>query len=181
MPTWGGLVGEVGDRTPETLDAGAATWLEAEARMVGLLRGARPERVAAIRATIDRRIQAELEREAAASQRWDAAVRRGASMAPGGAGLWLGLEPPTGGAPLPTGFEWTFALAGELRRLPEGRFRLVVAAPGSDVDPSALAGFLDVGGVMVAADIRDHRQSHIRVLDVDDDAEPSFVIVRRQE
>ena len=92
VPTWGGLVGEVGDRAAESLDAGASTWLEAEARVVGLLRGARPERVAAIRATIDRRIQAELEREAAASQRWDAAVRRGASMAPGGAALWLRLR-----------------------------------------------------------------------------------------
>jgi hypothetical protein len=179
VATWGGLVSDLADGSIERLATEASAWLEAGAGLVGLLRRAGPERVAAVRATIDERIRAALEREAAATGRWDAAVRRGASMAPGGAALWLATDPPPATS-LPAGFEWTIAPPGDLRRLPEARFRLVVAAARTDIEAGSLAAVLDVGAILVIAEPGSIDGPALRILDVDEQALPRLVILRRE-
>jgi hypothetical protein len=98
-------------------------------------------------------------------------------MAPGGAALWLSSV-PSPGVSLPAGFEWTIAPPGDLRRLPERRFRLAIVTADADADPAALAAILDVGGVLVVADPPSFDGFALRLLDVDEDASRTAILRR---
>jgi hypothetical protein len=180
VETWGGLVGEVGDRSEHGLRGAAERWLAEDAGVIGLLRGARPGLVAAMRSSIDARIRADLTMVRARTERWDAAVSEAAAMAPGGQALWLSPAPPDARA-LPGGFTWTSAPPSEVGRLPDARFRLVAVVPGSDLDVSAVAGALESGGIVVVAHVRAAAGVEgLRPLVIDDRADPPLAIFRRE-
>ena len=101
-----------------------------------------------------------------------------AEWAPSGAALWLeGGDPSL--AP-PDGFAWTQAGTDDLRRLPSGSYRFVVAGT-DDTDPRDLARLLDEGGVAVARLATDElpRLDDAQVIDVRHDGSMSMLAFRR--
>jgi S-methylmethionine-dependent homocysteine/selenocysteine methylase len=181
--TWGGLLGEVGDRSPERLATDASTWLEVGAVAVALLRGARPDRVGAIRATIDRMIRRELAQTRAGRKRWDAIVARGAAMAPGGTALWVDSAGADTSA-LPTGFTWTVASAEAVLQLPKERFGLTIARAIGRSELLALGAALQHGGILVAELMGDIATAtdageDTQLVSLDVDGAPLLAIFRR--
>jgi hypothetical protein len=161
---WGGLVSD-----PATV----SDWLAAGASVVGVLDRATPQAVEARRRAIDDHERGMLEAALAAERRWLAHVERAATMAPGGAAVWIGSPPD---APLPAGFEWLVVDVDESRRLPEDRFRLVVVPQAAVLDPR----ILERGGIVAMP--YDETVGQLPALDLlaaDDDSEPPLLIARR--
>jgi hypothetical protein len=175
---WGGVVGEAGERSPDGLEAATGRWLEVGASVVGLLRGARPDRVAVIRATLDERIRAEMDAVRVRTARWDSVVADAAVMAPGGAGLWV--SPALADVrSLPSGFAWSAAVPADIRRLPAAHFRLIVAAPEAEVTLPELAAALEPGGILVRTLEVGASAGDLRPVLIDDRAAPPLAILRR--
>jgi hypothetical protein len=161
---WGGLTTEA--------DA-LGDWLDAGAGVMALLDGATVANLERLRSVIDDYERVGIEAERTVQARWEALVARGAAMAPGGAAAWVGSAPTT---PLPAGFTWLTVSPHEAARLPLDHFRLVVA--NADPDPGSLAHTLERGGVLVGPAAAG---SGLRVLVVDEAAEPALAIYRREE
>jgi len=152
--------------------------LERGGRMIGLARGATAEALEPLRAAIDSWLEAQAAARGATRRTFEEWLDRAAAWAPGGAALWLGGEPEL---ELPSGFGWTIVLPDELRRLPEGRYRLVVVdpAPTQEVDGPRLHKVLESGGILLAPlGVGQKVQAGLRVLDQITD--PGLAILRRQ-
>jgi hypothetical protein len=171
---WGGLVdpshrGIASDSVPALLgsDAGA----------IGLLDGAGPDRLASMRAAIDEHERAELGALRARADRWWRHVDRAAAMAPGGAALWLGRPD----RPAPAGFEWLLLPPERAQGLPEDRFRLVVDPIGGAGACARWAPVLELGGILVTSRADGRLEDPgLRLLVLDDSAEPWLAILRRE-
>ena len=159
---WGGI-----PRAPETV----GSWLDAGAGAIALLDGASEPAVQRLRKAIDEHEQAAIAAEQADERRWWAMVERAAAMAPGGHAAWLGHAPAR---PLPAGFAWLVLDVGEATRLPTGRYRLVVTA----VDTGPLDHTLEPGGLIVGSP---SPASRLRLLVLDETAEPPLAIYRRED
>lgn len=162
---WGGLVPTADD---------IADWLEAGAGVMALLDGATRSALDAGRAAIDDFERAGIEAALSSEQRWLDHLRRAAAMAPGGAAAWIGSTPHT---PLPDGFDWIVISAEEVRQLPQGHYRLVVAAEAVEAD---LGRLLERGGIIASRMPLDHGEVVLRVLNVDASAEPALALYRRE-
>jgi|GEM_PF-2383241 len=150
-------------------------WLEAGAGVVACLDGASIGALEPIRAGIDDHEHFAIEAARAAERRWLDHVALAASMAPGGAAVWLGPAPT---ASLPDGFEWLVVDAVEARRLPAEHYRFVIAA----AEPGADAGrLLRQGGVLASRGAGARRsEADLRVLTLDDSVKPPLAIHRRE-
>jgi hypothetical protein len=161
-----------------------AAWLEHRVDVIGILDGATPTSLRPLRAAIDDAEHAELEHRRSAEDRWWSHVRQAAAMAPGGRGLWLGPL-PVGHGPdhrLPEGFDWLTLESSDVPGLPESHFRLVVDAIGWSGPGPGLARLLDRGGVVALRGGAFRGQdTHLRVLLLDDEADPPLVIARRED
>jgi hypothetical protein len=150
-------------------------WLDAGARIVACLDGATIASLQPLRAKIDDYESAEVAATRASERRWLDHVARAASMAPGGAAVWLGAAP---NAPLPVGFEWLIVGASDAPHLPTDHYRLVVAP-----EPTAGAGgLLEYGGLLVRSGAaRVHGEAMLQLVSVDDSADPPLAIYRREQ
>jgi len=177
---WGGLL-----RSP----VGADEWLDAGAMALGLLDMATPDRIAQMRAAIDRRVRAALEVAQGADDGWWTHVRRAASMAGGGPALWL-LD-PSHEAPstdrLPAGFARIVAGADEMGALPDDHFDLIIDQSGSQAERRSAGwlrrglSWLRHGGILVTRGLPDPGGAGLRIVAVDDAYDPVLVISRREE
>jgi hypothetical protein len=149
-----------------------AAWLEAGAGAIARLDRATATVLDAMRAAIDEHERVSIEARHAARRRWRALVQRAASMAPGGAAAYIGeADDPA----LPSGFEWVRVEPHELPHLPSGRFRLLVDREG-DIGPDA-ARALEAGGIAVS---RPGQADRLRLMTLDDSADPPLAIYRRE-
>ncbi len=163
---WGGV-----GVTAKAIEA----WLEAGAGVVARLDGATASSLEPLRAAIDEYEAVALMAARARDQRWADLVARAAAMAPGGAAVWIG---PPGEAALPVGFDWLVVDAGEARRLPPQRYRLVVAT----ASVSGFGHLLERGGVLVGpSDRAGVPAAELRSLAIDDTTEPPLVTLRRED
>ncbi len=153
-------------------DEPLAAWLEAGAGAIAWLDGADFTVVEAMRAAIDEHERASIQARHAARRRWQALLQRAASMAPGGAAAFIGESDDPA---LPAGFEWVRVAHHELPHLPPGRFRLLVD-PERRIGPDA-ARALEAGGIAVA---RPGQPDTLRLMTLDDSADPPFAIYRRE-
>lgn len=178
------LAGPIGDRDA-ILDAplpwGALApsddplteWLEAGAAVIAWLDGANPAVLEPLRSAIDDHERVAIEAEHAARRRWQAHLRRAASMAPGGAAIIIGrADDPA----LPAGFEWSGVEREELPYLPPAHFRLLVDPDGFATGDVARA--LERGGIAVS---RPGQAETLRLMTLDDSADPPLAIYRREE
>ena len=176
---WGRLIPDPTAPGEDTISG----WLAAGAAAIGLLDGATPDRLAPIRAAIDAYQRTELRAAEAAEARWWRHVQQAAAMAPGGGALCLSasgtresLEPR-----LPAGFAWLIVDPSEAGVLPAAHFRLVVDPGERPVAPSLRAALLDEGGVLVVAEGASGLPTdELRLLVLDDTAEPPLAILRRE-
>jgi hypothetical protein len=172
--TWGGLVhGE----------ADSEAWLDAGALLLGMLDGATPDRLSAIRAVIDQRERATVEAAQRVDDAWDEHVRRAAAMAQGGAALWIHGPEEAVPAPgeLPTGFTWLVVNDQEAYQVPEGRSRLIVDRHGGQDAADRDARLLAEGGILAGAWIPvGSLDSELRVLTIDDRDGLRLAILRRE-
>jgi hypothetical protein len=191
---WGGLVGRA------DLDAGsggedpAAAWLVAGAGALGLIDGATPGRLQRLRNAVDEHERAEVAGWRNTEGRWWAHVQLAASMAPGGAALWLvagpdddladGVAPePTGAAgrtALPGGFAWVVVGRGGSNELPADHFRLVIDPVGGSGAPSRWGALLERGGILALPLDRASELGSLTALLVDDSQPPPLAILRRE-
>lgn len=161
---WGGLA---------PADDPLADWLAAGASAIALLDGAHIAVLESLRKAIDDHERARIEATHAARRRWQAHLRLAASMAPGGGAIVVGsADDPA----LPAGFEWRSVEREELPYLPPGRFRLIVDA--DDRISEGMAKALERGGIAVSQAGQTER---LRLLRLDDTAEPPLAIYRRDD
>jgi hypothetical protein len=177
---WGGhLWAPPAATMAEALEHVAESWLAAGAGVIGVLDGARPEVLGAVRRSLERLEQQEGARLAAARARWRDLISRAARMAPAGRAAWIGNWVPDA---LPAGFEWTVATPDDAPRLPGGAYRLVVLhedVPPGVVGREGLGRLLDEGGVLAcAADSHHGRDPRLRLMDLDETAEPRLMVFR---
>ena len=150
-------------------------WLDAGASVVAWLNGATSAVLEPLRTAIDDYERVGIEAARAAQARWMRHVTRAAALASGGVAAWIGDAPTT---PLPDGFEWIVADALEAHRLPDDRYRLVVVAAEVTLDPARI---LDHGGIVAVADPGVvARAPDLRLVAVDDSAQPVLAIARRE-
>ncbi len=148
-------------------------WLQAGAGAIAWLDGANTAVLEALRAAIDDHERAGIEAEQAARRRWQAHLRRAASMAPGGAAAIIGAaDDPS----LPGGFVWSSLERRELPYLPPERFRLLVDPDGPADDDIARA--LEPGGIALC---RPGPAASVRLLFLDEATEPPLAIYRRED
>lgn len=150
-----------------------ADWLEAGASAIAWLDGANAAVLEPLRSAIDDHERAGIEAEYAARRRWQTHLRRAAALAPGGAAAILG---PADDPALPGGFEWTRIERRELPYLPPGRFRLLVDPEGEATEDIARA--LERGGIAVS---RPGRAESLRLMHLDDSADPPLAIYRHED
>lgn len=148
-------------------------WLRAGAGAIAWLDGANPAVLEPLRTAIDDHERAGIEARHAARRRWQAHLRRAAAMTPGGAAIIIG---PADDPALPAGFEWSSVEREELPYLPPGRFRLLVDPEGSAAEDVARA--LEHGGVAVS---RPGGADTLRLMTLDDSADPPLAIYRRED
>lgn len=176
---WGRLVSDPAAIGEDTI----SSWLAAGAAAVGVLDRATPDHLVPIRAAIDAYQPAELGAAEAAEARWWRHVRHAAAMAPGGGALCLsGSGTRESLAPrLPAGFEWLIVDPSEAGVLPAAHFCLVVDPGERPVAPSLRAALLEEGGVLVVAEGASGLPTdELRLLVLDDTAEPPLAILRRE-
>jgi methionine synthase I (cobalamin-dependent) len=161
-------------------------WLEAGASVLGVSEGAAPDALRPLREAIDAGLEVQRAAREASEAPWRAWVAEAAERAPSGAALWLeGREDrfsesdTNQSGALPTGFAWTRADASELRRLPTGAYRFVVA--DGDVDVRDVTRLLDEGGIAVARPATHEvpRLEDAQVVDVRRDGARTMIAVRR--
>lgn len=162
------------DAAGATAVTAVAEWLAAGASVVARLDGASVAVLEPLRAAIDDVERTAIEAARASERRWLDHVDRAATMAPGGAALWLG-ERPT--APLPDGFEWLVADPSEAHRLPAGRYRLIVSRrPFESADD-----LLEHGGLLALGEpLVGDAGSGLRTVLIDDVSAPPVAIYRRE-
>jgi hypothetical protein len=171
---WGGLVRD---------EPGSEAWLEAGAKILAVLDGATPERLATLRAAIDRHERVALDAARRVDDAWQAHVGRAAAMAEGGPAVWLHdaeAEPPSRER-LPAGFEWLVVDNTEVRRLPVGRFRLVVDRRRDGDAGHRAARWLADGGILASGRIAaESSDRDLRVLRIDEVDGIGLAILRRE-
>jgi hypothetical protein len=150
-----------------------ADWLDAGASAVALLDGATVPTVEALRTVVDDHERVAIEAEQAERRRWGAHLSRAAAMAPGGPAVWVGAAAEE---ELPAGFEWSRVERHELPHLPRDRFRLAIDREGAP--DTALARTLERGGIAVA---RPGSMPELRLVALDENAEPALAIYRRED
>jgi hypothetical protein len=164
-PAWGGLL---------TGPAAVPQWLAAGATALARLDGATVAALEPVRMAIDEVERTTVEAERAAERRWREHVGRAATVAPGGAALWLGDRPVM---PLPDGFDWLVVDPAEAHDLPPERYRLVVCrTPSGDV-----GRLLEHGGVLACGEpLAVGAMAHLRPILTDEAARPALVAYRRE-
>ena len=177
-PRWGGLLDE-SSSAEAWLDAGAVGARAARRRLAGSP-GARPRRHRpSERAVLESLRQAE--------DAWWAHVRRAASMAEGGAALWLGRAhrgDSAARAHSRTASPGSSAARQESGAIPIDHFRLIVDAHVArrtlEFGPSVCWPWLERGGLLASRDMRpSDAPAGLRTI-VSDDSDPPLVILRRE-
>jgi homocysteine S-methyltransferase len=165
------------DAEPTGLAAVAAGWVEAGARLLGVAEAATPDAIEALASAVAERDAADEAARRAGDAAWRAALDEAVARAPRGHALWIGTRPA---AEPPGGFAWSYAGAEELRRLPSGHFRLVVA-PDVVADVRALAEAAEEGGMLLVRTAPDApRPADVRIVGVTATGGEVVLLARRE-